>query len=665
MRRLVAALTALVVVAVPAQQARAGNAAGELTHLGQPILQVLSVDQALGSGLDGEPQAYFVVAGNANTPAEFAAVDIRTHRTVFDIRLPAGTTSWAVEYSAAERAVYFGMSDATGLLYRWRVGSTTVESLGAPIPGEQIWTIDIAPDGTVYGGTYPGGRLFSYDPASSSVHDFGQVIADETYLRSVEATATTVWFGTQPHAKFASMDRATGAVTPIAIPEPYASWGGAATYDIFDRGSRLFVRITGSGGSVMLVRDQTSNTWVNQIANPGTRAVSPTNPADGRTVYLRLSTGQIGAYDLSTDTYSPIGWAPNAIPGDFAWIDMANPEFPGLSLAFTYYYGRIYVLNLATRKGDYHQAQVMGAANPLTAISTGPDGKVYVGAFLSPPGMSRLDPATGSFSLLSSAGQVEGYGVHNGRLLYGRYPGANLYRFDPARPWAMGTNPGAATAVGAEQDRPKAFASLDHRVAVGSVPVSGVLGGALSLWDPASGAIETHRSVIPDQSVVSLAVHGGVVYGGTSIYGGYGVDPVAKQALLFGFDPATGKVVYKESVVERAVAVSGLTAAPDGHLWGLAGTTLFEFDPGNRRIVHRKELFADTGGERYGDGLTLAFVGDRLFGTAQGKLFEVNPGNWHVTILDTTHDLFKLTAHDGSLYLIGGQTSVYRYTPGA
>jgi hypothetical protein len=637
--------------------------AGVLSDLGHPIARrVLSPDQALGYGPNGEPQAYFVAAGNANTHAEFAAVDIRTGATVFDARLPDGESSSAVDYSAHDKAVYFGMSDPTGLLYRWRVGSSSVESLGRLAPGEAIWGIDAAPDGVVYAGTYPGGRLISYNPANGQVHDYGQVIAGETYVRGLEATDSTVWFGTQPNGDLGVLDRATGAITRIPIPEPYASWAGSTAYGIFQRGPRLFVRVTGSSNKgVLLIRDIARGTWVGTLPDAGTQAVSPVRPADRRTVYFRLANGHIGAYDIQSLTYTDTGWAPDASPGDFAWVGMADPGFPGLSLALTDFHGRIYVFNPVTRKTKFIQGAVQGAADPLTAITTGPDGRIYVGAFLSPPGMSRFTPSAGSFELLRSAGQVEGYGTWNSSLVYGRYPGGALLHFDPAQPWAYGTDPPPPVLIGQAQDRPRAFIQIGDRVLVGSVPATGELGGALSWWDPATGAVEVRRNVIPGQSPVSLALHDGQVYGGTSILGGAGATPVATDAVLFGWDPATAQVTFRVTPVPGASAVSALTFTPDGHLWGLAGTTLFEFDPTQRAVLRTKKLFPSGANPRDGAQENLRFVNGRLFGTAYGRFFHIDPVTLHLDVLASGAGFTRITSAAGDLYLVGGDTSVYRY----
>ncbi len=586
-------------------------AAGLLEELGQPIQQILSHDQALGFGVNGEPQAYFIVGGNEHVTAEFAVVDIRSKQTVFSARIPRGDTSWAIDYSAYEKAVYIGVSSSAGggELYRYRVGGDKIESLGVPLPGQRIWGIDVAPDGVVYVGTYPGGRLFSYDLVSGKVRDFGQVIPGETYVRGLEATETRVWFGTQPGAELGVLERATSKITRIQLPAPYASWGGATAYDIFARGERLFVRVTATNSSALLVYDVPTGAWVDAIDRPGTRSVSPINPADGKTVYFRLSNGHIAAYDIETLTYKDTGWNPNGIPGDFAWVDMQQQGYPSLSLVFTYYYGRVFVYNPVTTMSSVFTANLAGAANPLTAIATGPDDRIYLGAYLSPPGMSRFDPKNGRFELLASAGQVEGFGIWQGQLVYGRYPGGGLLRYDTKKAWSMGANPGAATTIEQEQDRPKGLAQVGNLLVAASVPATGLHGGALSLWNPQNR-----------------------------------------------------QVLYQGVPVPGAAVISGLAWGPDDRLYGLASGTLFAFDPATRLTVRTKLLSNRNYNFRYGDDQAIQFVDGQLYATTRGSLFHVDLATWDVTTLAGNLEANGLAVDaDGNLYFIGRDTYLYRY----
>ncbi|MFC4006889.1 hypothetical protein ACFOY2_06640 [Nonomuraea purpurea] len=628
---------------------------GAEQDLGHPIdSRVLSQDQAQGVDADGKPQAYWVTAGNAEIPAMFQVTDVRSGTVVFRQRLPAGVNSWASTFSASEGAVYFGMTE--GRLYKWRPGDEAITSLGVPFAGEGIWRLAAAPDGTIYGGTYPGGKLISYSPATGAFTDHGQVVPGETYGRSLAVDDTHVYFGTQPRARLARFERATGRVTQIPLPAAYGSH--EVVYDMTRARDLLLLRVQPSND--LLVYDIAAGAFVDTVPAISGRAISPPDEA-GKYVYFRIPAEGVVRYDLDTRTWTKTGWAPNAFPGSWAWADLGSADFPGLSLVMTYYYGRIYVWNPQTGKTRYIGEQDLeGSPNPIQAVGAGPDGAIHVGGFLSPPGMARFDPATGATTLLASAGQVEGFGRFGTHLVYGRYPDGLLLDYDTASPWAYGTNPAPPVTLGAEQDRPQAFATLGDTVAVGSVPKSGRLGGALTLWRPASGEIDVRRDVVPEQSVVSLAAHDGLLYGGTSVNGGYGIDPTATEAKLFVFDPRRGKVTSSAVPVPGAASVNALASDGGRAVWGLADGALFRYDTAARKVTRVKKLFPRES-TMYGHDRGIVLSGGRdLYAAMAGSLWHVDRNTWRATRLATAGVAQLAEGGDGNLYYAKG-SRLYRW----
>ncbi|MFE9957124.1 hypothetical protein [Micromonospora sp. NPDC005299] len=616
--------------------------------------RVLSQYQAQGVDQEGRPQAYWVTAGNSEIPAMFQVTDIRSGKVVFGQRLPSGTGSWAVTFAKPQRAVYFGMTN--GSVYTWAPGDTAVTSLGTPFPGEQIWRMAAAPDGVVYGGTYPSGKLFSYDPSTSRFTDHGQIIAGETYGQSLAIDEDYVYFGTKPNAKLARFDRKTGDVQHIALPARYAD--EEAVYDMTLAGDYLFIRLDHS--SDLLVYRLSDGTVVNTIPAISGRMVSEPDPT-GRYVYFRIVADGIVQYDLQTHTYSPVGWKPNALPGSWEWIDLADPAWPGPTLSMTYYYGRVYLWNPQTHATRYiGEEDLEGAPNPIQAMGTGPDGAVYIGGFLSPPGMARFDPEDDAMTLLSGAGQVEGFGSQGDHLLYGRYPDGNLLAFDTTKQWAYGTNPVPKAILGDEQQRAQAFVDLGDQIAVGSIPRAGRLGGALSFWTPSTGEVETYRDIVPQQSVVSLVEHDGLLIGGTSINGGYGIEPSASEAELFVFDPDTKQVVERVVPVSGGSAVNALVVDAAGTVWGLSDGTLFTFDPGTRTVRRAERLFPNVttmyGHER---GLVLAEDGF-LYAAISDSLWRIDPVTWQTSELASGRVAFLTKGGDGNLYY-GRVSRLYRW----
>lgn len=637
----------------------AGTAAGTAGAGGDGTSQGAGAATVVGVTPSGDPQAYFLNMGNySDQTAEFVAVDLRTEKTVLDTRLPSGYSVTGMAYSQADNAVFMGTGEGPDL-YEYQTGGTKVVDLGPSISGQTIWTLAAASDGTIWGGTYPGGDIFSYNPATQSFRNYGQALSGETYVTALLPTATTVYFGTQPDTDLGALDPGTGAVTQIPLPAAYAGQAGKVG-GLSMAGSRLFVAIE-ANFSGALVWDTASQSWVATINGFSSNAVSPPDPANPDEVYYRGSTGNIVRYDIATLTGQNLSWRPNAIPGAWAWVSLDNPSYPGQTLMFTYYMNdRIYGRNFTSNASYYVQPHVQGSGDQLITLGEGPDGNVYAGAYLTPPGMGQWNPDRKSWQVLSGSGQVEGYGSYNGNLVFGRYPQGDLYYDNLSKPWGSG-NPGSPVAIGDDQNRPVAFAEINGLEAVGSVPVSGRLGGDISLWNPLTRGISVYSHPIPDQTPVSLVAYDGLLWGGTSVDGGYGITPTAKSAELFAWSPVTHQVVFSVVPLQGAVNVSGLALDGQGHLWALADSTLVEFDLAKMHIMRREALSGETDGSMYGLEHQLVFDHGRLFATTDEKLFHIDTVTWQAQTLyqgpasNLTQDRY------GQLYFVQEPSYVYRY----
>ncbi len=202
-----------------------------------------------------------------------------------------------------------------------------------------------------------------------------------------------------------------------------------------------------------------------------------------------------------------------------------------------------------------------------------------------------------------------------------------------------------------------------------SVPITGKHGGAITLWNPMTNEIDVFAGVIKDQTPVSLVGHDGLIFGGTSINGGYGIDPVTPEGKLFAWDPQSHQVIFETVPVPGATTVAGLIMDEQGHLWGLADSVIFEFDPARRVVRHRTRLFADADGSRYGNDHVLLLRDGELFGVTAGRLFRFDRRTRrpHV-IYPGAHGESPSARHlamdrNGDLYFIARSTRLMRYRP--
>jgi hypothetical protein len=649
------ALCMVAAAALVVAQLSGGLGAAEASNevdLGVPLTSVVTNGAAYGEGPDGRSQAYLVANG---APARFNAVDIATGERVFSAPLPGAHNVWGLTV-APNGDVYIG-TQRNGTLYRYVPGSEEVECLCEAIddPREtHIWRVAAADDGRIYGGTYPRGKVFGFDPESGTFTDYGQMIEGHQYVRSITTAGDKVFAGTGTPAGLAELDPETGEVTRIPLPEEHGDQN--FVYDLDHAGGLLFARL--DPGSVMLIYDIEQGAWVDEIEDVSGLDISPEGPGDQ--VYLRTWDGELHAYKLSQRELRETGqtWPRHRGMG---WAELGGQAFrdyPGPTLVSADFRGNLTLWNPRSGASQVIPTDVQGEPHDIRSLASGPDGTVYVGGYLGAPGFAQLDPGTDRFTIREGVGQVEGMGFVDGQMLLGRYPNALIYNWDMSEPWDLGTNPTGAVQLGEGIDRPFAFEPVDGQMAIGSVPGYGELGGAVTLFDPATNEFTNHHDVVEDESPVALAYQDGLLYGGTSIWGGLGIEPTASEGKLFIWDVATETTEFITVPVPGQEAVSSLVFH-DGLLWGIAGGHVFAFDTDSREVVHDVALFDVPLGSAHWTGRDLVVVDDQLFGSTAGRVFAFDTATLEATVLAEGGITHLAADGNGDLYFARG-TNLFR-----
>lgn len=676
-------------------RAEAPQVTGIETDLGVQIPgregAVRSEQSAQGLLPGGRYVAGFASSGGPGTPARFFAMDL-TGQTVAELTIPDGIDVLSLGYSATSRSFFLAANAASSsFLYQWDGGG--LEQV-ATLSGHLAMRLAIAPDGAVYVGTFaPGnGRLFRY--AAGALVDLGQPVPGESYVRSLAVDASSVWTSNyrQAAATLVRVDRASGARSTLAVPAAFAGEWGAL--DMSRAGDYLFLRtvnsaylfayntVTGHFDDFDDQVDRVHGTAEAPKRVPFIQGISPYGISpliEGRYVYFQRSRAGIMRVDLAdarktvrVDKYNardnPVSWPGASVAGpvSYAWRNGVGGR-SGHSLVITTIDGKV-VINTPGQSAPLVVSLAAQDA-PSTIISLGADadGNVYSGGFDLPAGIGRHRAATAVSSLLDGP-QIEGFGAYGDGVVMGGYTGTTPS--GPLYTYSGSGEPVLRTHLENGQERPVAIRQVGDKVAIGSVPIKNTLGGALSIWDPATNALQVQRNIVPDQSIVSLAAHGQLVVGGSSNVGGTGATPAAVDGKIFTYDMTTGTVRTLTPPRIASATYSWVAAiTPDpaqpGYFWAISTGILIQFrvtPDGGVELTRNLGAFPQTSAPT-GKGLSIEFVRGTLFATLVGTISAVNTTTGErAVVADKTSagPVVGLVAVGEDLYFARG-ARLYRY----
>ena len=553
---------------------------------------------------------------------------------------------------------YSGMftSQGTARLIRFDYALGRVEYF--PLPGTKgVYGLAEGPGGIIYCGTIYPARLFSFDPRTGEVRDLASAGGEEYIFQLTRGPGDVIYACTFPNAKVVAYDPADGGVEDLGSMHPTEKYcsevavadngrvfcGISTSADIvvydpvtFEKRSILPPGFEGANGAgvmaegnivfasvegVLLVIDAWTYEVLMEIRHPEGGWIGTHVPISGGPVVIHGLPGGYVRYNATTGQIYPY-----YTPG-FSTYDNAS------RVAYTRTAGRqiFQAHNMTTGEVISHD-DVSGDGDGMDvfSLSTGPDGRIYGGS-VSILHLFSFDPQTDvledlGFPYPGGGGEFYSLHTHGDRLYMAAYSGSELGVYRPSEPWNPGTepttNPRKIGSVGGNQNRPHAMtSSADGRVFVGSEPDYGQHGGALSIYDPVSDGFEVHRHIVPNQSILSLTAgrDGMTVYGGSSIRGGTGTEPLVRRAHFFAWDVARGEKVLDIVPVIGADDIESLATAPDGRIYGCAGSTLFVFDPAIGEVIHTQsaeegiitEMFA------WKDGL--------IYGRSERAIFRMKP----------------------------------------
>jgi hypothetical protein len=553
--------------------------------LGIPVREPVIWGAYIGPGKTGQMDTIYLSFSQYDAPLFLLAINPDTGQMQqFNGPLSSEMGSWGFTVDHENR-IYLGSYYYARLL-RFDPKREDWDDLGRP-GGESesfICKITTGKDGKIWGGTFPSAKLFSYDPKTGVIENYGRMALDQFYCYPTAGDDGLIYCAIQ----FEKMD--------IVVFDP----------------------------------EKKTKTSLIPLEHRKPGRVSLVKGKDGK-VYANIPTS--GQWFLIEEGKRLVEVSPSSIP----FIPKVLPD--GRDFYFVDN-NVLRIRNPVTKEEKEIPLQYEAAGAYIFVVGTGPDGRIY-GSSMLPLRLFVYDPRNQSLTNLGKAshatGEIYSMGSLDGKLYLCSYPEARLSIYDPNKPLRFGddedANPRDLGPMGGELYRPRTMVTGPQgNVYIGGYPDYGLLGGAISVYDPKKNEKRVYRHVIMNQSIASLThiKKLDLIAAGSSVRGGTGTRAVEKEAKLILWDPKEEKKVFEIIPVPEAKTILSLAVTVDGLLYGITDNEkVFVFDPERREV---KKIF-DLGFKEPRE-ISLQLGPDlRLYGLAKEAIFFIDPRNDEVSLV--------------------------------
>lgn len=606
-----------------------GKSFGQPVDLGVPVSRASVSDAVIGKE-DGKDVFYTTVNGDT---AIFNIVDIKDNKLIRSFPLTGTQQSWR-HTIAPDGTVYIGgittSGQSKGDLWSYSPVTKTVQNLGEPIKGEKsIWTLTTDEHGNVYGGTFQSGKVFKYDPVKKNYRDYGSMVQGQEYVRSIAYYGGYVYAGIGTKGDVVRLDVETGQKQVISDEVPAILGVDKAAvpfaYDMAIVNDLLVVKFSDSL-MTLLFYDLKNEQWlphkvgkdIGGVTGAGVFSFNQLVTRDNK-LYIPAN-GHVTEVNLETFEARMTAIKYGTSFRGAGWVKYDETSGKGISFATMKGNGDYSIFNVVDETIENFSSVLKGQPNPIHNIERGTDGKLYMSGY--PGGVgAQFDPVTLQYSTFSLE-QAEGMIAYGDDMYFGVYPGGHVYKADTTKSILSAEK---VFTIGEHQDRPYIMKAMEDKIMIGTIPDYGQLGGALTIYDPATGQYEVFRDIVKNQSIVGLAYKDGLIYGSTTVHGGLGISASERSAKMFVWDVANKKKIKEFTLdipgLSNPPMISGLTVGPDGNIWGGVDGILFKLNAKTYDIMDYKNIYPDI--KSYGmwrpyhsywskDGLLYMDLADRI-----------------------------------------------------
>ena len=537
----------------------------------------------------------------------------------------------------------------------------------------------ITEDGLIYMGTYDtdlGGSIYEFDTKTQKIKQYGPYDVNMKYIKGIATQGKYIYFGycgEAENVRMVRLDKETGEQVEF-LRNP----GGGAIYNAYIVNNKLIANTYGALHIVDLDTLQPENKLNTQHAK--TAEIQP-SPYDKR-VFYHYYADSIFQYNTETKVHKKV--ADCSLPVTLTWAELVNGEWV-LALRSAQM-GQIGYFDPNTNSVTTFNVDKLADAGPkVQCLAVSPEGILYVGGYQTSMGAYNINTKEFVYSLPLWK-QNESTGFYKGKVYFGVYTDAVMYRYDPEKPmtddyigynynniyFGYNANPSMIYDIEDEQDRIWNIEGYRDKLYLGTMSGYDKSGGALVILGEEDGvnppSAEVYRNIIPDQTICGLAFKGDYLYLSSTARNGngiYGYPDVRPQIAVFDINK---KEVIKRVtpdfpvVGDKAKTIGDLSFGPDGLLWGsieLEGL-IFAMDPETFEIKKYTCLNPGYVSVPNSRGYEMQWGDDGLLYTTSGyKLCVVDPETLQFNCYNNSCSLMTLD-HNGNIWYANGGTISYR-----
>ena len=642
-----------------------------------------------------------LVTYSMSTPGCLNVVDIEERSVVEYYMGPEDGESyaWSVCKIETGNVVYVGVTcNHIGYIYKYDPMTKTFNK-EATIPSDYgYYVYSMTSYGTdLYFGTYNAGRVIKYNTLTKTFTSLWQ--SGFSYVRGVDIYNNKIYAGISTSTYdncIYEIDMATGIKKNIPLSAEIKNYMNSGLtsaqinapncelQSLMIRGNIAVISLidkrSATTKNMLLLYNVKTETWAPlpaaQPTSGGYQGFSPT-PVVGGFTYVPYN-GNVWKINTSNGATSNT----NKQAGSFFRGSHIVPVVGKNPIIYTIQaYGRFQKMDLNSKSNNMDIDQVISiraGAKTIRSFAAGPDGRLYMGGYLSNVG-AVYNPFNKVSTVLTDIEQTEGIGYYNGKMYLGCYAGATIRRISAyfnSTLTTLAAETGTFTISG--QDRPYVVVGGTDNLYVGTVPPIGQNGGAISV----SKGPGTTQYIIPAtqfsisaselQSVAGIApfkVNGNEwFYVGSNVSGGTNATSQGEQAVITLFDH-NRNVLDKKTMAEMAEPAGiTITEKPKsiGHLiysstdeliYGATMKSIFAIDPKLNQIVRYKQI--SNAADATWNPVSIQFgAGGFLYTSIGGNVTVVNPVNFQHYVIPAATSLVAV-GNDIAVYYAAGP-SVYR-----